>query len=256
MLNNRIGEMSYNKNNAKMTIVEYKNYNKIKVKFDTGNVVNTSYGSFLKGKVLNTFDREVYGIGYLGEGKYKPSINWKAISSYNTWRSMLQRCYVNKQTQEKRYPQYIGCTVDVEWHNFQNFSEWYYNNVYEIENDNIDIDKDILIKHNKIYSFNSCLLMPHRLNMLCVNAKKIRGKQPIGVCYDKTRDKYIAIMSKYNRNCFLGRYKTSEEAFYVYKEHKEKFIKQIADEYKVKINDKRFDKVHEALYNYKIEITD
>lgn len=46
--------------------------------------------------------------------------------------------------------------------------------------------------------------------------------------------------------------KTPEEAFQVYKVAKETYIKEVADEWKDKINPK----VYQAMYNYQVEITD
>ena len=43
-----------------------------------------------------------------------------------------------------------------------------------------------------------------------------------------------------------------EEAFRAYKQFKEDYIKQVADEYKDKIPQKLYD----AMYNYKVDITD
>ena len=50
----------------------------------------------------------------------------------------------------------------------------------------------------------------------------------------------------------LGYYNTSEEAFLVYKQFKEKYIRQIANEYKDLIPNK----LYEALYRYEVEIND
>ena len=50
----------------------------------------------------------------------------------------------------------------------------------------------------------------------------------------------------------LGYYNTIEEAFNSYKIAKENNIKRVADYYKNKIPQK----LYEALYNYKVEITD
>lgn len=50
----------------------------------------------------------------------------------------------------------------------------------------------------------------------------------------------------------FSRYKTKEEAFLVYKQAKEKYIKQVADEYKDKIPKRLYD----AMYKYEVEITD
>ena len=54
------------------------------------------------------------------------------------------------------------------------------------------------------------------------------------------------------KNKFLGRYKTPEEAFQVYKQFKERYIKEVAEEYKNVIPQK----LYEAMINYKIGIDD
>ena len=154
---------------------------------------------------------------------------------------MLQRCYDNK-TQEK-YPTYKGCQVCEEWHNFQNFAKWFEENYYEVEGENIDIDKDILCKGNKIYSPQTCVLSPHKINSLFVNRKNDRGNYPIGVCKGK---------NKIKKSCYLSRYNTSEEAFQSYKQAKENYIKQVADEYKDKIPEI----LYKAMYKYKVNIND
>ena len=50
----------------------------------------------------------------------------------------------------------------------------------------------------------------------------------------------------------LGSFDTPEEAFQAYKVAKESHIKEIADKWKDKIEPR----VYEAMYNYKVEITD
>ena len=51
---------------------------------------------------------------------------------------------------------------------------------------------------------------------------------------------------------YLGTFDDVETAFDTYKQFKELTIKQVADEYKNKIPQRLYD----ALYNYKVEITD
>ena len=65
-------------------------------------------------------------------------------------------------------------------------------------------------------------------------------------CYtfDRKQNKSI------HRN--LGYFETPKEAFKSYKTFKEQYIKQVADEYKDKIPKK----LYEAMYNWKVEITD
>jgi hypothetical protein len=80
-----------------------------------------------------------------------------------------------------------------------------------------------------------------------------RGIYPIGVYYKKSHSKYVAQcnLGKSTQIC-LGHFNTPLEAFNVYKHHKELYIKQVANRYK-DIIDQR---VYEAMYSYKVEITD
>ena len=169
---------------------------------------------------------------------------------------MLRRCYDSKF--HKNQPTYVNCFVCKEWLNFQNFADWYYENYYEIEGEVMCLDKDILIKGNKIYSPDTCMFVPKLINGLFTKHTKTRGDYPIGVSYNKRDKKFISQCCVYNRkerktkSKNLGSYNTPEEAFKVYKEYKEKYIKEVADYYKDKIPKKLYD----AMYKYEIEITD
>ena len=120
----------------------------------------------------------------------------------------------------------------------------------------MNLDKDILVKNNKIYSPNTCVFVPTNINTLFTKSNKSRGKYPIGVFFHKDANKYEAHCSIFyngkSKLKHLGLYNTIDDAFKVYKESKEANIKQIADEYKDKIPDK----LYEAMYKYEVEITD
>ena len=105
---------------------------------------------------------------------------------------------------------------------------------------------------NKIYSPDTCLLVPERINLLLVKEKSNRGNYPIGVHKPKSRNRYIASMSTLKGKQYIGSYLTADMAFYAYKTEKEKYIKNTAVEYKDKIPGKVFN----AVYNYEILITD
>lgn len=164
----RLGKTNISNEGCEMKIIEYKNANNIWVEFQDKHraKVCTTYNNFKKGEVKNPYHPNVYGVGYYGQGKYKSSINGKPTKVYNHWRDMLRRCYdpyyLNKE------PTYIDCYVCEEWHNFQNFSEWFYKHYYEIPNERIELDKDILFKGNKIYSPETCILVPQRINTLFI----------------------------------------------------------------------------------------
>lgn len=193
-------------------------------------------------------EKLLYGVGYYG--KELENIRVKDIPSYNVWRLMLCRCYDEKL--HIREPRYKDCAVCDEWHSLFEFNEWYINNYYEIEGQRMELDKDILVKGNKIYSPDTCIFVPQRINCLIVSANSIRGQFPIGVYYDKQKKRYIANMNYKGRNFKLQQCKSPIEAFYVYKFYKESYIKSVAEEYKKEIPDK----LYQALINWQVEITD
>ena len=254
----RIEEKNINNFGSKMIIVEYRKAMDIDVYFPEYNWTfkHTRYSDFKKGNISCPYERRTYGVGYIGEGKYKTKENGEKTKCYNAWHDMLRRCYDSKH--HERQPTYINCEICKEWLNFQNFAEWYHNNYYEIEGQRMELDKDILNKGNKIYSDKTCVFVPHNINTLFTKNDKIRGDYPIGVSYDKRHKKFKVECSIYDfketekKSRFLGYYDTPNEAFKVYKQFKEQNIKEVADYYKDQIPKK----LYRAMYDYKVEITD
>lgn len=253
-LKDRTGQISHNIYGSKMTIIKYANAHDIFVEFENGYIVHTSYNNFKIGSVRNPYDKSVFGVGYLGEGKYEASINNKATKAYDVWMVMIRSCY-NSKTLNK-IPSYIGCSVCEEWHNFQNFAEWYEKNYYEIDGEKMCLDKDVLVKGNKVYSPKTCIFVPKTINMLFTKRQNHRGQYPIGV--KKEGSRYRVDMNCYDFNNkktfkkYIGHYKTIEESFNIYKKEKEDYIKTFADYYKKNIPNKLYKK----MYKYKVEITD
>lgn len=253
----RLGEINMSNEGCKMMIIEYKNKNNIIIEFqdEYKAKIHTDYTTFKRGEVKNPFYPSVYGVGYLGEGKYKASENGKKTKAYEVWRNMLKRCYdpyyINKNLT------YIDCYVCNEWLNFQIFAEWWENNVYNCNNERMELDKDILIKRNKIYSPKTCMIVPHRINILFVKSNARRGEYPIGATYDKNNNKlkvYCCILENKSKSIYLGSFPLDKpfQAFTTYKKYKENYIKYVADEYKDLIPLK----LYEALYRYEVEIND
>lgn len=249
----RIGETNYNKQGCKMYIKEYNNYSDIIVTFDNGFTKHTSYQAFQKGEVINNYHFNVVnGHGCLGNSKSKN--NGKHKKSYLTWRSMLARCY--DENFHKKEHSYESCAVCNEWEYYEKFEEWFDTFYYEIDGEKTCLDKDILFKHNKIYSPDTCVFVPQTINNLFTKTNKKRGEYPIGVSYYKRYDNYTASMSVMEngikKHKTLGYFNTPEDAFQKYKLEKEKYIKDIAEKYKDKISNA----VYNALINYNVEITD
>lgn len=183
------------------------------------------------------------GIGYHGS----EDIDYSS-ESYLRWHDMIHRCYNVKF--HMSHPEYADCTVCEEWLNYSNFKVWFDQN--KIAGMKLDLDKDILFKGNKEYSPATVAFVPHEINTLFLTGKRSRGDLPIGVYYDNERNKYRAEMSFAGKTIKLGRFDTAEAAFARYKEYKEDFIKDMAEQYKDEIPDK----VYQAMLKWTIEITD
>ena len=247
----RTGEEGVNNFGSKMIISRYNNRFDIDVYFPEYEytIIHAEYGNFKKGNIKCPYERRVYGVGYIGEGKYKVKENGKTTKCYETWHSMLRRCYDEKYQEKK--PTYKNCNVQEEFHNFQNFSKWFEENYYEIYGQKISLDKDILYKGNKTYSTQCCIFVPEKINSLFTKRQNHRGDLPIGVAHHK--DKYEVCCNNGNgKSIYLGLYDTIDEAFQTYKIFKENIIKEVANEYKDLIPIK----LYNALINYQVEIND
>lgn len=195
----------------------------------------------------------IYNIGYIGEGPYKIRINGKKTTSYIVWEQIIRRCYSAKQ-QETTSKSYVDCEVCEEWHNYQNFAQWYEENYYEVPGQHMQVDKDILIKGNKVYSPDTCAIIPQYINTLFIRNNRKRGQYPIGVYYNKRAKKYEAMYKIDGKNKHIGYYTSVNDAFLTYKEYKEDHIKQIADEYFS--NGYITEQVYNAMYAWEVEFTD
>jgi hypothetical protein len=128
---------------------------------------------------------------------------------------------------------------------------WFDENYYEIEGHKMHLDKDILVKRNKIYSPDKCVFVPAFINATFTKNNVGRGDLPIGVV--KRGKKYFASCSNNNqKRRYLGMFDNPEEAFYAYKDAKETHIKNTAEQYKHKIPNK----LYEALMRYEVDIDD
>lgn len=200
-------------------------------------------GKFKSGEKL------VAGVGF-NDGTY-PSVGTK---EHSLWRSMLARCYKERNLVKK--PAYRGCEVSDNFKNYTYFYEWCNKQIgfkSLDENERVfALDKDLLVKGNKVYSEDTCVFVPMEINNLIVKSNSIRGDYPIGVVYDKDRDKFQTKLWIDNKPKFLGRFETVEEAFEKYKEYKEAHIKVVAEKWKHLIDSRAYD----ALMKYEVEVTD
>lgn len=178
-------------------------------------------------------------------------VNGEHIKSYQVWLDMLRRCYSSKQ--QIRNPTYIGCTVSHEWLDYTNFHNWYQSQM-NANKEGFALDKDILNKGNKIYSSETCVLVPQNINKLFTKRDASRGLFPIGVCYHKNTGKFISCIHVNGKQKHLGLFETTEEAFIAYKKEKEKLIQLLAIEL---FTNKSVElKLVNAMLQYRVNIND
>ena len=121
-----------------MEIIRYKRHDDMDVEFlDDFHFVkeHATYSNFKRGEIKNPYDKILFGVGYLGFGKWKSRYDKKISDVYLSWMHMLERCY------------------DPDQH----------------------LDKDIKYPNNTIYSPYSCILVPQRINELFTCKPKENG---------------------------------------------------------------------------------
>ena len=252
----RTGEEGYNNFGSKMIITGYRSAADIDVYFPEYNWTfkHAQYTSFKNKSIKCLYEPRYFGKGYLGEGKYKVWENGKITDGHIIWRNMLKRCYDPKY--QEKHPTYKGCRVEDYLLNFQHMGKWIEDNYYEIPGEVMCLDKDILCKGNKVYSRETCIFVPERINLLFVKRDNARGDCPIGVSPTSSGNYQVHCSNGYGKYIPLGTYLTKEEGFQAYKEYKEKVIKEVIDSYEWKIPEPHYSKLKDAMYNYEVEIDD
>lgn len=191
------------------------------------------------------FYKKLYGVAYCGKGIYKPSFENRPTKCYSVWKSMVDRCYSEKS--QKSRPTYVGCSVCEEWLNFQNFGKWFDENWKEFMGKNWHLDKDILVKGNKVYSPETCTFVPNQINVLFRTEFYSSDSFKCGI--------RLTAGGKFNvrfSNTHIGNYVNYSDAILAYKKARKERVLFLAEKWKDKISPL----VCEAMLNYKIEIYD
>jgi len=190
----------------------------------------------------------VYGVG-VNDWTGNISVDGKDIREYKLWQNMLRRCFTDGFKQSR--PTYEGVTCSKEWLSMTKFIE----DVSQMKGYGLkgwELDKDILQKGNKLYSKDTCCFVPTEVNLLLTKRDNSRGEYPVGVCFHKTRGKFMAKLRINGKLKFLGYFTTPEEAFQVYKAAKESYIKAVAEKWKPLLDDR----IYQALISYTVDADD
>ena len=175
----------------------------------------------------NISKNKIYGVGVKGD--VVAWINGKPTKAYTAWMNMLNRCY------DPRFhniqPTYVCCYVCDKWLYFTNFKEWFDNNYVE----DWQLDKDLLVTENKVYSPDTCIFVPQSINSLFTDHGRARGNYPIGVHFHKKAGKFVALVAIDGKQQYLGLFDDHNEAHKAYLIAKKSNVIRIADEWKEKI---------------------
>lgn len=240
-----VGKKFRNIKGYHFTVVDYENYNRVKIRFDEPKVSYkyTCSANILTGKIANPYHKIASGVGFMGEGLYQVENDPKLKKVLSLWRAILKRCY--ESGTNKTYKTYEDCTVHEDWHNFQNFAAWYVN--HEYYGFGYDLDKDLLVRGNKVYSAETCCMLPHQLNTSLPIVRGNNNERSVGV-YKNRQNKYQVAVTKDGKRVSLGVYITDVEASDVYKDFKRKVLVDLAEKWKYLV---AVD-VYESLLNFEV----
>ena len=239
-----IGKEFETSKSGKCFVIDYKDSGNVLVMFyEPLYVTKCTYSSLIKGFVENPFFPSVYGRGYIGIGKF----SCKDVEVQRIWRNLMSRAYCDEY--HKTHHTYRDVEVCKEWLCFQNFAEWCVKqkgfNSKGLNGRSFSLDKDILSKGGNIYSPETCCFVPNEVNICIISkAGKTSNVRQAGAGW-------TARISKHGKEVYLGSFNSKEEAFQIYKEAKESYVREIAEKWKEEIDEK----VYANLKSWKLSRT-
>ena len=244
-----VGKVCKSKSSGDFKIVKYNDSRNVEIQFiNTGFEKSVQLGDIRSGKVKDSYAPSVFGVGVAGT-KYPNRVNGRKTKEYVLWCHMFERCY--SDAYKKKYPTYEVCKVSDNFKSYEYFYEWCHKQVGF--NKEWHLDKDLLIKGNKVYSEDTCVFLPSEINSLLTKREALRGEHLIGVSWCKKANAFKASVNKNKgKQEHLGYFNTEIEAFNAYKTTKESFVKEQANKWKSQIDDRAYN----ALMNYQVEIDD
>lgn len=171
----------------------------------------------------------VRGVG-INDAEYKTSYRDNKGKTYKCpyyerWKSMVERGYSEKYKETRTT--YKDVTICEEWHTFSNFRSWMEKQDWEGK----QLDKDIILPNNKVYSPQTCVFVSSQVNTLLLYCGKLRGRHKQGVHFDKNRGKFRAqCKNGAGQQKKLGYFPTEQLAYEAYVTYKHALILKVAEE--------------------------
>lgn len=244
----RLGQRFIHPLHGEYEVVDYKNSLNVVVRFDrTGYTTKATYASCLVNEIKDPLTPTVFGVGFIGIGCMKTT-NGVGRRLLRVWTLMLRRCY---DKQSDHYPYYgdRGVTVCDEWHNFQNFARWYLDQ--SNFNINYQVDKDLRVAGSKVYSPETCSLVPSQVNSVLARCGGLSGTDNpmLGIQYIDRLGKFrVAVGDGVGGGQYRGLCATLEAAQNLYCKIKNERVQEVAEKYKEVLHPE----VYNNLVNFKM----
>lgn len=213
--------------------------------------------TFTRCKGLGETDHEFYNSG----GKYRTRENGVKLKSCQLWENIKNRTNYLPKVDEVRFGMYTDTYACDEWLDYQKFTAWF-EEVKELGyyQEGYQLDKDILVKGNKVYSPETCVFLPEEVNKALNTKTRCRGYGglPVGLSYNGSKSNYNCITVAYvckNKQFGIRIYISPEEieyGFSVYKRAREDYIHYLAELYKNQLDPRAY----KALSEYEVSIDD
>lgn len=251
------GKIVSTKKSGDFIVKKYVSAMEVHVEFlTTGYKTISAAKEVRNGSVKDPLYPRVASVGFLGIGEHSGTLEGcnKTTPAYEVWRGILRRCY---DPNCKSYSLYEDVEVCEEWHNFQNFAEWFYSQ--EHWEKGFVVDKDLKIFANKVYSPEACTLVPIAVNSMFTGSDERSNPRelPKGIHYCVTKKVYVAQLHKgeltksgNKKQSYLGQFKDKIPAILAYKKAKEKHVKEVANNFK----DVLHVEVYDNLMNFEVDI--
>lgn len=138
---------------------------------------------------------------------------------------MLKRCYNHSHI--RRHSSYADCLVCDEWLIFSNFKRWMETQDWEGK----QLDKDLLVEGNKIYSPDTCVFVDAITNTFTIDCSASRGKWPIGVSFDRSKGSFkVRCSNPFTKtNESIGRFSCPDAGHLAWRKRKHELACQLAE---------------------------
>lgn len=241
----KVGQTYINRQGSEINVLEYENSTRILVE-----IGKTKYQQYVHaGNLISLNVHDKFAPSVAGKGIFGDAVVDVKSQVYTSWAGMLKRCYTFYEDKPRARINYEGCEVHEDFVYLPDYINWYNKQIVEPK---WHLDKDLLVKGNKVYSPDTCVFLPRALNTFLTLRGNDRGPYPLGVTYHERLGKYEASCNRDGKSVYLGLHLDPSSAFEAYKGEKEAYAKDLAKRWEGRIDPRAC----KALMNFKVSIED